>query len=107
MVVYTCPQSQILNRNCLEVNNMAKKKDKDYYRKKRPSILSSLKDETLHGVIAILAFVVAVITLLSRFGKAGPAGEHIYSSLSWFLGVGYYSFAFILRKIFLAFGLYI
>jgi|SRR3989338_5475217 len=26
MVVYTCPQSQILNRNCLEVNNMAKKK---------------------------------------------------------------------------------
>ncbi|HUD04114.1 MAG TPA: DNA translocase FtsK [Candidatus Paceibacterota bacterium] len=49
-----------------------------------------LKDETLQGVIAIAALVVAIFTLLARFGKGGYVGTLFYQGLYKFLGIGYY-----------------
>jgi S-DNA-T family DNA segregation ATPase FtsK/SpoIIIE len=59
-------------------------------RKKRFELFSNLKDETLQGVLAILAFVGAVLSILSRFQKAGPAGDVYYTVLTRLFGIGYY-----------------
>jgi len=49
-----------------------------------------LKDETKKGIIAILLFVGALITILSAFGAAGEAGNLLYKYLGLLFGWGYF-----------------
>ena len=65
---------------------MAKKKAVKEEKKR----IGGLRDEALQGVIAIVAFVVAIFTLLAAAAKAGVAGTYTYDGLHYLLGVGYY-----------------
>lgn len=49
----------------------------------------NLKDETKHGVLAIVFFVLAVFLALAWWGKAGIAGTYIADALDTLLGIGY------------------
>lgn len=90
---------------------MAKRKSYDTIdkrtRKRRLEIFSNLKDETLQGVLAVLAFVGATLSILSAwrtenspFGKAGIAGRYFFDWLHFLFGIGYY----LLPVIFLTLG---
>jgi S-DNA-T family DNA segregation ATPase FtsK/SpoIIIE len=50
---------------------------------------SNLKQETKHGIYAIIAFVVAFFFILAAFKGAGPTGNFFYSLFSTLFGVGY------------------
>ncbi len=91
---------------------MAKRKSYDSTekrtRKRRLELFSNLKDETLQGVLAVLAFVGATLSILSAwrtestpFGKAGIAGHYFFDWLHFLFGIGYY----LLPVIFLTLGL--
>lgn len=91
---------------------MAKRKSYDSTekrtRKRRLELFSNLKDETLQGVLAVLAFVGATLSILSAwrtestpFGKAGVAGHYFFDWLHFLFGIGYY----LLPVIFLTLGL--
>jgi len=49
-----------------------------------------LKDETKKGIIAVLLFVFALISVLSIFGAAGTAGNLLYKGLGLLFGWGYF-----------------
>ncbi len=51
---------------------------------------SRLKDATRHGIYAVIYFVVCLLLLLAAIGKAGVAGDVIYSALFTMFGYGYY-----------------
>src|SRR3989344_3462854 len=55
------------------------------------SVISALKTETKHSILAILFFVLALFLLMSMeiFGLGGKAGNFIYEFLDYFFGVGY------------------
>ncbi|MFA6095794.1 MAG: DNA translocase FtsK 4TM domain-containing protein, partial [Candidatus Paceibacterota bacterium] len=87
---------------------MAKKKSPEKEsRTTRPDKKSSgnpirrLTDQTLQGVLAVAAFVLAIFTLLAIWDKAGVVGHYTFSGLKFLLGVGYY----LLPVIFIAFGI--
>ena len=91
---------------------MAKRKSYDSTekrtRKRRLELFSNLKDETLQGVLAVLAFVGATLSILSAwrtestpFGKAGIAGHYFFDWLHFLFGIGYY----LLPVIFITLGL--
>lgn len=61
---------------------------------------SDIKTETLQAVLAIVSFVLAFVSLLASFGKAGFVGYYIYDFLAGLLGKGY----FILPILFLMLG---
>ncbi|MEI6057837.1 MAG: DNA translocase FtsK [bacterium] len=63
---------------------MAKKQDPT----KR--LWSDIKTETLQAVSAIVSFVLAFVSLLASFGKAGFVGYYIYEFLTGLLGKGYF-----------------
>lgn len=48
-----------------------------------------LKQETKRGIYAILAYVVALVFILSAFNSAGVAGNFLYKVFSYLFGVGY------------------
>ncbi len=81
---------------------MAKKKEakeaseKKENSKKNSGRLGGLRDEALQGVIAVVAFVVAIFLLLAAWAKAGPAGVVTYQYLHILFGVGYYILPLIL-----------
>ncbi len=66
------------------------KKDKSK-QKSFKSFLSSnkLKNETKHGIGAVLFFVLAIFLLMSMFDTGGMAGKNIYQFLNYLLGIGY------------------
>ena len=55
-----------------------------------PSLFSGLREETVHGIWAVLFFVLAVFFGLSAFNVAGVAGEWIFKFFNGLFGVGYY-----------------
>jgi len=65
--------------------------------------MGGLRDEALQGVIAILAFVVAIFTLLAARSYAGVAGDYTYNGLSYLFGLGYYLLPIILVALGIAF----
>ncbi len=72
---------------------MASKQQKEKNGKKtdqKPSSWERIKSDTKQDIIAVTFFVLFVIFTLSSFGKAGTAGDHIYSLLSTLLGIGYF-----------------
>lgn len=74
---------------------MAKKRKKKTEREKLEDLDESegyfgLSEGTIHAVIAVIFFVIALCLLLAAFGKAGVAGNFVYTNLSKLLGIGYY-----------------
>ncbi len=67
---------------------MAKKKDYDLGKKIR--FWDEMKDETVQVILAIVSFLITVITVLAAFGKAGPVGEYGFRVFSKLFGIGYY-----------------
>ncbi len=65
-------------------------------RKKKPSqqkklnVMSTLKEETRHGVLAVIFFVLAIFFILASFGKSGVVGISIFKWLDLFFGIGYF-----------------
>ncbi|MEK7581953.1 MAG: DNA translocase FtsK [Patescibacteria group bacterium] len=49
-----------------------------------------LKEDTMHAVLAIIFFILAILFVLASLGKSGPAGNALFEYLSLFFGVGYY-----------------
>lgn len=60
-----------------------------------------IKEETKHGILAILSFVLTIFFLLARFNIAGKAGSFFYEILSGLFGAGY----FLVPIIFLLLGI--
>lgn len=52
-------------------------------------IAKALKEETRHGVIAIIFFVLAIFFILASFGKSGMVGSTLFKWLEFLLGIGY------------------
>jgi len=63
------------------------KKDK---KKKSFFSFSDLKEETRHGIAAILLFVLGAFFMLAGFDYAGVVGRHTYNLLEKIFGAGYY-----------------
>ena len=78
---------------------MARKKKTSY--QKTFSIMSALKEETKHGVLSVVFFVLAVFFILASFGKSGVVGNSIFGWFDLLLGVGY----FILPLLFVLLGI--
>ncbi len=74
---------------------MAKKKQAEKAERKperaeeSSGFLSTLRDETVQGIFAVLWFTLAVFTSLAIWG-GGAAGHYTFKGLSYLLGVGYY-----------------
>ncbi|MDQ5893207.1 MAG: segregation ATPase FtsK/SpoIIIE, family [Patescibacteria group bacterium] len=51
---------------------------------------SGIGQETLQAVFAILSFVLALLSVLAAFDKAGFVGEYFFNILKWLLGLGYF-----------------
>lgn len=74
-----------------EDKNAESKGGKESLKKFSASItLSHLKRETRNTIGAIVLFTLSIILLLAGIGKAGFAGEKLYSFFSWLLGIGYF-----------------
>jgi S-DNA-T family DNA segregation ATPase FtsK/SpoIIIE len=67
---------------------------------KKLNVLSTLKEETRHGVLAVVFFVLAIFFILASFGKSGMVGNSIFGWFDILLGVGY----FILPLLFVLLG---
>lgn len=60
-----------------------------------------LKDETKHGVLVVIFFLLALFSILSVFGAAGLAGNLFYKSFTYLFGIGY----FLLPILFIVLGI--
>ncbi|MEK7505160.1 MAG: DNA translocase FtsK 4TM domain-containing protein, partial [Patescibacteria group bacterium] len=58
----------------------------------RPSFIAEIKEETKHGVLAIISFVLGLFFLLSSLGYAGVAGRLTFKLLYQGLGIGFFLF---------------
>ena len=52
--------------------------------------LKKLKKETHHSILAIIFFVLAILTILASFDLFGRVGENLFGALYWLSGVGYF-----------------
>jgi len=82
------------------------KRNKKYQENKYLEVGSGLQEKTLHGIIAVVLFVVAIFFILSALGLGGPIGQKIYGtesifSLTKLFGIGY----FLLPIIFIILGI--
>jgi len=64
------------------------KKAKEKYNK-RETPNQKLKTETMHGILAVIFFVLALFLFMSAYDMAGVAGQFVYEILHYLLGVGY------------------
>ena len=66
---------------------MARKKDgnKGSYFPKGPIV----KEETKHGILAVILFALALFFILARFDYAGLAGRTTYDLLGKLFGIGF------------------
>ena len=67
---------------------MAKKKDNDFIDKAK--FWNDMREETRKAIMAILSFLIMILSLLAAFGKAGPVGEYGYQIFTKLFGVGYF-----------------
>lgn len=52
--------------------------------------INYLKDETIHGIIALVFLVISIFLLIGGFGKAGPVGNSFYNFFKNLFGLGYW-----------------
>jgi S-DNA-T family DNA segregation ATPase FtsK/SpoIIIE len=57
---------------------------------------SQVNPETEKSILAVFFFCITIILILASFQKAGPAGEFIFSKLTFLFGLGYYLFPLIM-----------
>ncbi len=69
---------------------MGRRKKEDSLTETIKKPLSSIKEETLRGILAVVFFVMGVILLLAAFSKAGIVGERLFTLFSYLFGYGYY-----------------
>ena len=55
-----------------------------------PNPLKNLKKEIQHSILAIVFFVLAVLTILASFDLFGRVGESLFGAFYWLSGVGYF-----------------
>ena len=67
---------------------MAKKQKPDLGKKLR--FWNDMGDGTTKAILAIGAFLVAILSLLASFDKAGPIGEYVFAFLTKAFGIGYF-----------------
>ena len=67
---------------------MAKKKDSDLGKKIR--FWDEMKDETIQAILAVFSIFLALVALLSAFGKAGFIGDYAFRIFTKLFGVGYF-----------------
>ena len=72
---------------CMAKNEKQKQKTKFKSSNKEPFTL--LKTETMHGIMSVVFFVLALFLLMSYFGSAGVAGKFVYEIIDYLVGVGY------------------
>ncbi|MFZ2038555.1 MAG: DNA translocase FtsK 4TM domain-containing protein [Minisyncoccia bacterium] len=58
--------------------------------KNRSSLFGQIKQETRQGILAVVFFLLSILTVLASLNYAGLVGTKIYSSLSYLFGDGYY-----------------
>lgn len=64
--------------------------------KKIEHVRSQINPETEKSILAVFFFCITIILVLASFQKAGPAGEFIFSKLTFLFGLGYYLFPLIM-----------
>ncbi|MHB9019539.1 MAG: FtsK/SpoIIIE family DNA translocase [Minisyncoccota bacterium] len=64
--------------------------------KKIGYLRSQINPETEKSILAVFFFCITIILVLASFQKAGPAGEFIFSKLTFLFGLGYYLFPLIM-----------
>ena len=69
----------------------------------KKNIVKNIKPETLQGVIAVVCFIVAIISILASLGKAGIVGNSTYTLLTKLFGIGYFLIPIILSMLGVAF----
>ncbi len=78
---------------------MAKKQEKGVVKKEakpkekikvKAQSQSRIKDETRHGIWAIVFFLLCIFSILSAFGGAGPAGKVFHTLFGALFGYGYF-----------------
>src|SRR3989344_3176869 len=70
---------------------MARNGDKEKDEKtEKPEKVRSIHPDTKKSVFAVIFLALAVIFMLSSFGKAGPAGGFLFKIFGELFGVGYY-----------------
>jgi S-DNA-T family DNA segregation ATPase FtsK/SpoIIIE len=67
---------------------MAKKKDADNQKKAR--FWHNMREETVRAILAVFSFLLALLSILAAFGKAGPVGDYGFIFFSKLFGIGYY-----------------
>ena len=66
--------------------------DKKSNGKNGEGVVSKLKSQTKHGILAIIFFALALFFVMSMFDMTGVAGKFIYEKLYYLLGLGYILF---------------
>jgi S-DNA-T family DNA segregation ATPase FtsK/SpoIIIE len=67
---------------------MAKKKDSD--KDSKLHFWKEMRDETIQAILAIFSILIAFVSLLAAFNKAGIIGEYGFVFFTKLFGVGYY-----------------
>ncbi|MFT5179807.1 MAG: S-DNA-T family DNA segregation ATPase FtsK/SpoIIIE [Candidatus Paceibacteria bacterium] len=80
---------------------MGRKKKKEKDDEEKSGFLSSLKEETVEGVMAVIFILLAIFLFFASIGKAGIVGTKTYSLLTHIFGIGY----FLIPVILLALGI--
>ena len=69
----------------------------------KKNLVKNIKPETLQGVIAVVCFIIAIISILASLGKAGIVGNSAYNLLTKLFGIGYFLIPIILSMLGVAF----
>jgi len=75
------------------------KKNEVEIEEKHASFFTSMNPETVHGILGVFLFVVAILLLLSALGLAGIAGDSLHKGIFYIVGIGYWLLPFILSGI--------
>lgn len=62
---------------------------------KTESLFKQLQEETIHGIVAIICFVLAIFFTLAPFHLGGPVGEDIFNFFWYLFGIGYFLVPFV------------
>jgi S-DNA-T family DNA segregation ATPase FtsK/SpoIIIE len=72
----------------LSHKNMAKRKDSDF--KDKVKFWNEIPIETTQAILSITSFLLALLSIMAAFGKAGKVGDYSFLWLHNIFGYGYY-----------------
>ena len=78
------------NYNSVLLFNAYMAKKRETKKERGDKFDSGIAQETLQAVFAILSFVLALLSILAAYDKAGFVGEFFFKFLKWLLGLGYF-----------------